>query len=503
MDRSGCLDGYRCLVAPHGAMPSQILEVSTRWIMGLSTFAMREGKQLMRPFNFRDVFFYGFGDLANDFSFVFVAYFLMIFYTDVMHISPSAVGVIFLVARFWDAFTDVFAGRFIDKRKVTDRGRFRPWMMRMAPFLVIVGILLFTKLPGSSATFTLAWAVITYFLWGFFYSMVNIPYGAMANVITGDFVQRTSLSTSRSVGAGVAGTVVSFVVPLVAFSHNRPTASGFFVLAVVFGVIALISYSLVYFNSTERLTDYGPSKANRLNLKDTWNGLRRNRPLIVLLIASLIMLIGLMLTGAMNAYLYTVYFHNTKALSIGGLSQVAVTLIVAPFSKVITKRFGKKEAASVGIFFTALVYLLLFILPITNAYEFVVISTIGGLGIGYFNVVIWAFVSDVIDYQDYLTGEREDGTIYAFYSFARKVGQALAGGLGGFALAAIGYVSTASQQTPEVALNIKRFMTLTPAVTYFIVFILIAFFYPMTKERLVELSNLISERDAGTMKSLS
>lgn len=127
--------------------------------------------------------------------FILVSAFLMVFYTDAFHINAAAVGVLFLIARLWDAFADIAWGRFIDTRKPTPQGKFRPWILRMSFPLVIVGVLMFVKIPGMSDGFYLAWAYVTYIVWGTLYSTVNIPYGSMASVMTENPVERTQLST--------------------------------------------------------------------------------------------------------------------------------------------------------------------------------------------------------------------------------------------------------------------------------------------------------------------
>src|SRR6185312_12704860 len=124
----------------------------------------------------------------------------------------------------------------------------------------------------------------------------------------------------------------------------------------------------------------------------------------------------------------------------------------------------------------------------------IAILTVGMFGYQVFNLVVWAFVTDVIDYHEYLTGLREDGTVYSIYSFARKVGQALVGGIGGFAIAAVGYDATREVQTQGALDGIYTLGTLVPAVTYLIVFLILVFLYPLTKQRLNQLTNDLVEK---------
>ena len=118
----------------------------------------------------------------------------------------------------------------------------------------------------------------------------------------------------------------------------------------------------------------------------------------------------------------------------------------------------------------------------------------GTIGVGLFNLIVWAFITDIIDYQEVATGKREDGTVYAVYSFARKVGQALAGGLGGFVLTAIGYVSEAVSQTEIVSERIYTVATLVPGVCYLIVFLIMQFAYPLTRKEVEKNTAILREK---------
>jgi glycoside/pentoside/hexuronide:cation symporter, GPH family len=460
--------------------------------------SIQNNKKAVRPFGIRDKFGYLFGDFGNDFFFMLVMSFLMVFYTDVFHISAAAVGILFMVARLWDAFADVTWGRFIDTRKTTPKGKFRPWVFRMSFPLVIVGVLMFLKIPGMSNGFYLAWAFVTYIVWGTLYSTVNIPYGSMASVITDDPVERTTLSTWRTMGSMLASLVINFVGPLVVFVDNKIQADRMFMSAAVFGVLALACYMACYKLTTERIVA-PENKGEKVSLGKTFKGLTKNKPLMWILVASLIFMINTMLVQTVNTYLFKDYFGNTAALSIAGLIQTVVVFIAIPFVKPLVSKFGKKEVASAGIGLAAVIYMLLFFLKDLTAIQFVSITAIGMFGFGFFNLVIWAFVTDVIDYHEYLTGLREDATVYSIYSMARKIGQAIAGGIGGIAIAAVGYNATFAHQTEEALNGIHGLATLVPAVIYIVIFLILVFLYPLNKQRTNQLSlDLAKKRNANS-----
>lgn len=446
-----------------------------------------------RRFGLRDKMGYLFGDFGNDFFFILASSFLMVFYTDVYGISAAAVGGLFLIARLWDAIADVTWGRFIDTRKAGAKGKFKPWIFRMSFPLVVTGVLMFVHIPGMSDGFYLAYAFVTYILWGTLYSTVNIPYGSMASVITSDPVERTSLSTFRSLGASLAGLIINVVGPLIIFVDNKADANRFFLTAVIFAILSLSCYMACYSLSTERITSSNNSKV-KTNFRATLKGFTKNKPLIWILIASLAIMTCFMLTGAVNVYLFKDYFGSAKALSMMGLIQTATIFITMPLIKPLVARFGKKETASAGLLLAAIVYALLYFMPNLSVNQFIGVMTVASFGTAFFNMTIWAFVTDVIDYHEYLTGLREDGTVYSVYSFARKVGQAIAGGLGGFAISAVGYNAGLKAQSQDTLQGVHTLATLLPAVMVFIVFLILVFLYPLNKKRTLQLATDLTEK---------
>lgn len=454
----------------------------------------------MNQFGMKDKLGYMFGDLGNDLFFLLVSSYLMKYYTDILGISPAAVGALLVVASIWYAFSDVIWGRVIDSRKATKQGKFRPWIRRMSLPLVIFGCLIFfglpiQKMPGITGT-ALMFAI--YLIWGTIYSSVNIPYGSMAAVITSDPVERSSLSTFRSMGAAIAGIFIGFIVPMFCFVEKEVNGTTVRALdkthmrytAIVFAIVAFICYMICYKSSTERIVT--TEKNEKVKLSATLKGLKNNRALLAIIAAAIVLLLSTLLGTGLNSYLFTDYFNNTTALTVASIIQLGTPLVIAPFVGGIIKKFGKKEAASVAMILAAVIYLILFLLPIKNPVIYIVIMFFGAVCSGFFTTVIWAFITDVIDYHEFVTGTREDATIYSVYSFARKIGQAAAGGLTGFALGAIGYVSAKTGevvvQTPEVAQGIKNIATLVPAICYALVALILIFWYPLGRKKLEEIN---------------
>ncbi|MEI3014656.1 MAG: MFS transporter [Ruthenibacterium lactatiformans] len=239
-------------------------------------------------------------------------------------------------------------------------------------------------------------------------------------------------------------------------------------IAVVYGVCAVACYLLCYALCRERVQAAPPREAKRQSFASLAKALAGNRALTAVIGAALLLLLASLLGQGMNMYLFKDYFNSADMLSLVGFAGVLPMLALAPFAAKLSKRFGKKEAGCVGVGVAAAAYLLMWALRLRSVWAYIGLMLVGSVGVGFFDMVIWAFITDVIDYQEVRTGSRDDGTVYAVYSFARKLGQALAGGVVGFALAAIGYVSSTGHvvQTQPVREGIYTISTLVPGLSY-------------------------------------
>lgn len=443
----------------------------------------------VRPFGIKDKIGYFLGDCGNDFTFIFISSMLMIFYTKVLGMGGAIVGTLFLVSRIIDAFTDIGMGRLVDTLKPAKDGRFRPWIRRMAIPVAVANVLVFLYVVQDwSYNAKIIYMFATYILWGSIcYTAINIPYGSMASVIATEAKDRASLSTWRSMGAVVASLLIGIISPLIVYTTNEAgnqvvVPEKFTLLAIVFSACAVVCYFICYKFCLERVKIAPTTQENKVSAGQLAKGLISNKALLAIIGAALVLLLASLLAQTMNTYLFMDYFNNTKMLSLVSFISIVGMIILAALTSNIVDKFGKKEAASVSVLLTSIIYFIMYFMNITNIILFMVLMFIASLGSGFFNMVIWAFITDIIDYQEVRTGSREDGTIYAVYSFARKMGQAIAGGLGGYALVLIGYSSSATVQTQAVKEGIYSFYTLVPAVCYLVVSLILFFFYPLSKK---------------------
>ena len=440
-----------------------------------------------RPFGFQDKLGYLFGDFGNDFTFILSTMVLMKFYTDVVGISAGAVGTIMMLARFVDAFTDVTMGRLCDRsRVVAGVGKFRPWIRRMCVPVAAASFLMYQSgiaaLPYAARVIYL---LVTYILWGsVFYTAINIPYGSMASAISAEPGERQSLSTWRSMGAALAGTFIGVLLPMIAYEKvdGAETLIGRKVTlaAGLFSLLAIAAYILCYALTRERVV---PEQAQRQ--KPALHMLREalaNRALISIIAASVVMLLAQLTMQNMGGYIFPDYYNNAGAQSASTVLMMGSMLLSAAMVKPLAARFGKAEVAAASNLFAGLVSIATYVLRPKSVWVFVGLQTLGWLGLGLFSMVSWALITDVIDDSELRNGEREDGSIYAMYSFARKMGQAVAAGASGWLLTAIGYVpGAAGGQTQEVLSGIFAIATLVPALGFVLLAAVLWWWYPLHK----------------------
>lgn len=444
-------------------------------------------KNNVRPFGFKDKIGYMFGDFGNDFTFILSSSFMLKFYTDVMGIHAGVVGVLMMAARFVDAFTDVAMGQIVDRSKPTKDGKFKPWLRRMCGPVAISSFLVFQSgFANMPYLFKVVWMIVTYILWGsIFYTSINIPYGSMASAISADAKDRASLSTWRSIGSTLASLVIGVGTPLFAYetvngntilSGNRMT-----IIAGVFSVMAVICYMLCFKLATERVEV--PQNNTKFNFGDLMKSLVTNRSLIGIITAAILLLLVMLTMQGMNAYLFPNFYGNVAAQSVAALAGSLVMLVVcAPLATKLSAKYGKKELAIGSCLFGAVVYLICWVLKPENPYTYVVFYMVANIGVGFFNMVIWAMITDVIDDAEVKNGVREDGTIYSVYSFARKLGQALSSGMIGALLSVIGY-SAATAFNPEVVNGIFNMTCIIPAIGFVGIALVLMFLYPLSKNR--------------------
>lgn len=451
---------------------------------------------------------YMLGDSGNLFLLTYISSFLKVFYTDVLKIAPQKVAHLFLFTRLWDAINDPLWGTLVTRRKPDKNGKYLSFIKWFAFPLAIAELLCFINVRSftQNEALILLFAYVTYIAFGMLYTGVNVPFGSLASVITDDPDGRTLLSTFRSIGGGIGGAAPLLLAPLVIYSkvdngdgttYNVANDKGMLTFGFAMAVLAVIFYLTCYKSTTERVKS---SSDVKVDIKKTYLGMLKSRPFIVLAVTG-VLISGELQFASLNQYLYKNYFCNTSLSIFGTIAQYLPMALMIPLIPKLSKKYGKKELASFGSFFSALAAILIFVLKPAQDQASIYIALLFVIGFGYSFVSItnWAVVADVIDYQEYKTGIKTESAIYAVYTFCRKLGQTIADYGGLTLLAKVGYdsqVMANAGYVQGVSEGILKVCTFIPAVVYTLIFLLYKFAYPLTKEKLVPIYKYVRESNS-------
>ncbi len=453
---------------------------------------------------------YGLGDSAANFVFQTMMFFQLIFYTDTFGITATAAGTLLVVARFWDAIFDPFMGIIADRTK-TRWGKFRPWILWTAVPFGIMALLTFTT-PKFGPSGKLIYAYVTYILFMMIYSANNLPYSALSGVMTGDMVERTSLSSYRFFFAMSAALIIQgLALPMVNFFGQGNDAKGYQITIGIFGLLAVIFFITTFATTKERIK---PDPGQKTSLKQDFSDLIRNQPWIIMFIVTLLVFITLSMRNGVFLYFFKYYMDKQSLINFierFGLSgsrissdpsRIAFSIIVSCgqivtilsilSSKTLASRFGKRNVYLTGILFTAIFTALFMIIPPKSVMLILVLNILWSLAYGPTIPLLWAMMADVADYSEWKNRRRATGVIFAAIVFGLKAGLGFGGAIVGWLLNSYGYVPNVEQST-HALLGIRLTLSIYPAILFFICVIAL-FFYQINLKMEFKIQDELAER---------
>lgn len=440
-------------------------------------------KKQIRPFGVKDEIGYVFGDMAGSFVNLFVDAYFLIFCTNVLGISAGWMGTLFLVARLWDAINDPIMGSFPDRWMIGKSGdKFKPWIKIFMLPLALSGVLCFFNVPLEGIALH-AYVAFAYVLYGMSYTGTSMPFGAMASVVSDDPIQRSKLSRARSIGGTIVGIVGLSIVPVVCFDkQSNILPERFTLIAVVFGVLSIISY-FVLLNFTQERIRQNSEKAEKFNYGKVLKATVHNRPLIGVMVATLGSMLFITGSNQVRSYIFKEYYARTDVMSIISLATIPILVICFPLVPKLVAKFGKKATLMAAIVSSTIFSVIPVVMEIKNVYIYSALVVLGTIGQTVFTMLIWALVTDCLDYSEWKFNERSDGSMYSLYTFSRKIGSTIASTGVSFGLAAIGFVSGSNVvQTAEAVNGIYFLVNIIPLVTCILELVGVGLIFNLNKE---------------------
>lgn len=456
-----------------------------------------------RKFGMRDKLAYAAGDFGCNMSFALKGT-LTVFWTQYMGITEAGMAMLLVLVQVWDAINDPVIGSMVDadKRKYK-RNKFLQYIWVGSIGLLVAGALCFV--PWKSAPYLAKniLFVAGYVIWDAFYTIANVPYGSLLSLITKDPVERAQLSTFRSIGSSVGSMVPMVVLPMLIYdASNVLRGERIFVIALIMGVLGLISFQFMIRNTVVRVdteVKCNEDEAPKFNVFKAMGNFLRNRAAVGATIAPVGMFLGMY--GAMTAQgvMFQAYFQNARISGFMQLFGMGGMLLFIPLVKPIVTKFGKKEACTVGALVSMFAYVLMLILPITPDGKglalFVMCQVINALGAGIGQCVSWSLMADAMDYGEWKFGVREEGTTYALHSFFRKLAQGIGPSIGLMAATALGYRAALGPAQPaDVALNLRYLVAVMYLISATLQFVGLGLVYNLDKKTLAKMESDLEKR---------
>ena len=457
---------------------------------------------------------YGFGDMSSSMFWKVFSYYLPFFYSNVFGLSLVDAGVLVLVTRIWDAVSDPMMGIVADRTQ-TRWGKYRPYLLWGAPLFSIAGILLFTT-PDWSYGAKLIYAYVTYILMMTIYTAINVPYGAMLGVMTDDSQEKTVFSSFRMFFA-YGGSFIALAAwePLVNFfkAGGGPTSLSCHYAMMVIAVACFVLFLLTFALTRERL-----KTVSTVSIGKDFRSILSNRPWWLLIGAALCFNLFCTVRGATVAYYFadiigfdrvlklsivncqlSILFYAGLFLSVGEVSNMVGVACTVPLAR----RLGKKSLFMAVNAVLMVLSVAFFFIPVspTGFWLMLLFQVLISILTGMMSPLVWSMYADVSDYAELRYKTASTGLIFSSSSMAQKFGGAIGGAAVLWLLSACGYVPRTDEQLaaqalitqPESALLCLRYlMSFIPA-TVALIAILTCHFYPLTAERMTDISRQLKE----------
>ena len=439
---------------------------------------------------------YGFGDMSSSMFWKIFSYYLPFFYSNIFGLSLVDAGVLVLITRVWDAISDPMMG-VISDRTNTKWGKYRPYLLWVAPFFSICGILLFTT-PDLGYAGKLIWAYVTYILMMTVYTGINVPYGAMLGVMTDDTNEKTVFSSFRMFFA-YGGSFISLFLwePLCNLMGGYDTPKGWFWAMVMIAAACFVMFILCFMMTKEHL-----KTVSTVSVGNDFKALLSNKPWWLLIGAALCFNLFNTVRGATVAYFFQdiigpnvslVFFGLMFAFYAGlflGIGEVSNMVGVASCVP-ISGKLGKKTTFILVNASLVVLSILFYFIPCTPAgyWTMLIFQILISILTGIMSPLVWSMYADVSDYAELKFKTASTGLIFSSSSMAQKFGGAIGGAAVLWLLDGFGYITEATQLAqgvaqPELALSCLRWlMSFIPACVA-LLSMCVVWFYPLTTERI-------------------
>jgi len=404
---------------------------------------------------------YGLGDTASHFVWDMVGFWILIFYTDTFGISAAAAGTIMLIARIWDMVSDPIMGVIAD-RTTTKWGKFRPYLLWMAIPYSILAILTFST-PDLGQTGKIIYAGITYFLLMTVFTAINLPYSSLGAVMTSDSYERAGLNSYRFVFAFAGQLIVTgTALTLANYFGGGDKAKGYQYTLILFSSISFILFMITFKTTKERV--HPPAKQQQ-DLKKDISNLFRNKPWVILFFVGIISFIMFAMQNLSIAYYFKYYVGVEENVQLFNVIGTIALIAGIPFSKPLSKRFGKRNVFLASSLISGFFFILLFLPGAGDTKLIYGLNILAKFTYAPAVPLLWTMLADTADYSEWKFGRRSTGLTFSAATFAQKAGWGIGGAMAGWILALYEFVPNVEQSATSIT-GIKLMVSVVPGILY-------------------------------------
>lgn len=476
----------------------------------------------IRPFGWQDKLGYAMGDMGCGFTFQLISTYMQLFYLQCIGIESKHYGWIILASKAFDAVNDVVIGNLVDTKRIGKKSKYMPWIIYGAIGLVAFTVMLFFPVQSFSYGMKIAWCFIAYCLWSIAYTMVNVPYGSLLSVISDKPNERQALSTFRSIGAALPALIIMMILPNIVYKDGSAAATAtnsavntaadaiskvvstatdavdeildgnaLFIASAVFSIAALVTLCATTKLVKERVVheevQKGESSSGAKAFFGAFKSFFTNRAMVGATIASVSSVALFNSTMSLNNMVFQYFFNDTSKITISMVGSYLPMVVVMGVIGKITAKYGKKTVVTVATFISTVAGLAIMLLPLPQNMTGIIIYIVAlmflNTGNCTFQVTVWAIVADCIETSYRKTKKSEEGSLYALYSFFRKLSQGIGQAVVSFGLAAIGFVEGENATQPEsFGADVKSLYFVLLFVGSLVTFLSLKFIYNIGKK---------------------
>ena len=449
---------------------------------------------------------YGFGDLASCLFWQTITFYLLFFYTDVFGLPAKAAGLMFFVSRISDAIFDVVIGMVADRTR-SRWGKFRPYLLWVAVPLGVSAVLAFTT-PGFGDSGKLVYAYVTFILFMFMYSAINIPYTALLGVISGDPVERGDAATSKFIGAYLAGIIVSAcALPFVRYFGGGNASKGWQVTMLIFAVAAVVFFLITFAATRERIQ---PIAKEKTSIGGDLADLTRNVPWILLFSVTILFILFVCIRLNVTTHYFKYYVGEQEVTIFGKTHKYGFEVLASAFNTVgqllslvgvalvpLVVRFLGRKKAAIALFIAALISTgAFYVFKPENLALMFAFQVVGSIVGGPISALLWLMYADTADHSEWKTGRRATGLVFSASIMSNKIGWAVGSMIAAFILDKTGFVPNVVQNL-DVQNGLKAMMSIIPTGVGVVALALLCF-YPLNEKLMEQVkADLEQRRKAG------